>query len=37
MSPKIADEDGNEVYGSSYVSRDLMREIFQGGWGYEAF
>lgn len=32
MSPKIVDEDGNEVYGSSYVSRDYA--ISQGMAGY---
>jgi hypothetical protein len=32
MSPKIVDEDGNEVYGSSYVSRDYA--INQGMAGY---
>ncbi len=32
MSPKIMDEDGNEVYGSSYVSRDYA--INQGMAGY---
>lgn len=32
MSPKIVDEDGNEVYGSSYVSRDYA--ITQGMVGY---
>jgi len=32
MSPKVVDEDGNEVYGSSYVSRDYA--INQGMAGY---
>jgi len=32
MSPKILDEDGNEVYGSSYVSRDYA--VSQGMAGY---
>lgn len=32
MSPKILDEDGNEIYGSSYVSRDYA--ITQGMAGY---
>jgi hypothetical protein len=32
MSPKIVDEGGNEVYGSSYVSRDYA--ISQGMAGY---
>ena len=32
MSPKIVDEDGNEVYGSSYVGRDYA--INQGMAGY---
>ena len=32
MPPKIVDEDGNEVYGSSYVSRDYA--ISQGMAGY---
>ncbi len=32
MSPRIVDEDGNEVYGSSYVSRDYA--ISQGMAGY---
>jgi len=32
MSPKVMDEDGNEVYGSSYVSRDYA--INQGMAGY---
>jgi hypothetical protein len=32
MSPKIMDESGNEVYGSSYVSRDYA--ISQGMAGY---
>jgi len=32
MSPKIVDEDGNEVYGASYVSRDYA--INQGMAGY---
>jgi len=32
MAPKIVDEDGNEVYGSSYVSRDFA--INQGMAGY---
>ncbi len=32
MSPKIVDENGNEVYGSSYVSRDYA--ISQGMAGY---
>jgi len=32
MSLKIVDEDGNEVYGSSYVSRDYA--INQGMAGY---
>jgi hypothetical protein len=32
MSPRVVDEDGNEVYGSSYVSRDYA--INQGMAGY---